>query len=214
MLVFSEGFDGAADGVAFTSANSNWTTFSPAGGCVSDTTRKYGGAASGRFDAAGASAQIGVQFTEMTTAKAVWRMRMDSAPSSNTVAMQFRTNGTNALCCEMRIQSTGAIQIRNSSQVSQAISSSIVPAATWVRFEMDAVSGAMTLRYYADAASSTVTETLSGSYATQDVGRFSLGAASTTTWGVNVDTAEVDDGATPPAPVGSAMPFAGILIGG
>lgn len=193
MSGFTEGFE-LADGTALSTANLSGSFSANVSGGVASTASPLSGLGSafGRIDTTGAAALVEWRHDLPDAPQTSYYMRafarVRTRPAANRVIFALRTSA-NANVIDLRLRNGGQLQLRNSSSASQGVTET-VPLDTWVRMEVDAVAGATELRYYLDPWGATPTSTVSGTYATTDVGRVLLGLLASDTMAVDFDGIE------------------------
>ena len=205
MSAITELFDGLADGVTVNESNTAFQTSTGAVDPTADTTRKYQGTGSVRFAPSATTSALGHTFTGTVQAHySRFYLRVETLPSATHTLHWRRDPGNTANPAEVRLTTTGALQLRNSSAVQVAITTTTIPTSQWVRVELATVSGTATVRLYLDPASTTPTEEISGAYASLDLGRAGVGVQTSSTVTLNVDAYEGSDtgwvGPLPPPP--------------
>jgi hypothetical protein len=218
MTVLNYGWEiPAGDAVVPTTANSGganhdaWNAVNhPAGSPTNETDTAHArlGAQSGRYRV-GSTASTGTweAWTTSMGTKTRVQGRIDLRLTALLASYQafWRAYSGTTSRLQLGLNSSEQVQLLNAANSTVATFTSVVPITTWVRIEWDielSTSAAWTIRYYADAASETVTEELSGSAAalggSADGYRFGMpsGTASLVEW--NVDNAQLrDDGLWP-----------------
>lgn len=221
--LFSESFEEGTNGTAITTADSNFTNFVAPGTWVFSNAHVvplYGSMA-GKCTASGSTA-IANAGSSVWASKAItyydWSFHVDSLPTSNATIHSFR-NGSTAIA-DLRLLTTGAVQIRDGGFVQRAVSPAIATAGKDVRVQakVDSTNGKLQLRVAVGSANITsgtwdYDSGLVAASSLQPTTNFQIGFVSSTTgvleWGgFTVDDASFPGPAanTPPTCSASASP--------
>lgn len=212
--LFSELFAGGTNGAAITTANTNFTnSVSPGAWTFSNAHVIAGyGSLAGRATATSGTALANAGNSAWSSTAIVYLnlpLYVESLPTSNTTIMSFRNGATSV--GDLRITTSGALQIRNGGFVQVAISGNLATAgkAARVQVKYDSTAGKMQLRVFAgtnvsgatpDYDSGTVTAT-----GLQALTNFQVGLVSSTTATVHFSAVQFDNAAFP-GPAGNAPP--------
>lgn len=198
MSAITENFN-LADGTALTTAN---TAFNIAAAGIASAAATFSGSAGCRLDATGAALSLTHQYstTPVTAQYIRWRMRIGSAPGANRGVFALRT-AANANILDVRVLSAGGLQLRNSASAETDRTTLVLAPNSWCRLEVDANAGNASCRVYLNPDSNTPDDTLTGTYATTDIGRSVVGILSAATWLLDIDGYEGSDTPLPAIPV-------------
>lgn len=212
-LLFESYFDGGANGVAVTTANSNFTFVSPAGWTYANTNLVpgYSHATGARVTAAATSTSVNnsaAPWASKNVVNTTVAFNVDSLPTADVSILSFR-NASNATVAELRVLTTGAIQIR-SGNTQRAVSGTFA-AGTKIRAQVvvDATATQMQLKLFTGSGVGSSTPTYdSGLVAATGVAamtNFAAGLITATTATVTWSYVGFDD-AVFPGPAGNTPP--------
>lgn len=212
--VFTEDWQGGANGVTCTTANTNFASLVDNRWSFS-TTQLLPGTSSTMSGRCNVAAQTGIAsansaWTAAATSFMRFYMYIVTLPASN-ISLATVRNAT-TLLGELRLQSAGAIAIRNSNAVAIATSGNgTIPTGQWCRLEWtyNNTAAQQRLKIFSTSAHGTTADYDSGAVTTLATGSpngLQFGFINSATAEGYFDYLEVDN-ATMPGPVGTAASY-------
>lgn len=202
--VFSEDYEGGADGVTLTAGNSSYNTFTNTP--TFSTTHAKVGTRSMKLDSDGVVTNDSARQDLGTAQSQRWMRRyfwLDTIPTTFTTMLRVRSSGTSQ--AQLRINSTGQLVLRDDISALSTTTTATVSAGAWFRVEwkVDDTGNTTEAKLFTGAAvdSPTATETISRAYTGGTFNEVLDTNAATSTGAVTlwVDAA-VDDNAAYPGP--------------
>jgi hypothetical protein len=205
-VVFSEAYEGGTQGVAVTTSNTGWSSFSAAAQQTFDSTHAVTGTFSVNVALAANTAYSQKTFTAANVQYQRFYLWMDAATSAATLIARLLSGTTSR--AEIRMNADRTLNVRNVTTVT-GVATAALPLGEWVRVEwkVDGGAGTQELRAYwgADLHGSTPTTTVgaAAAFTNATFDTYRLGSQTAATWTVWYDDVALDSAAYP-APTGSA----------
>lgn len=202
-VLFAEDFDGQAAGTALTSSNS--TVSGVAGGTGVTTTFETGGiAGTTRIQHAVTTTSAGSNyFFTLPAARADGSYRAYYQITSNPAAVNNIFQGRDQVGAanrwQIRLTTTGTLEIRNANTTTVATTTTVVTGGGLFRVEVRVSGTTVALDVFtgANAHGTTATETVSGTFTSANFDRVSVGIiTNTTSWTVYSDSVKGVDTTT------------------